>query len=162
MADLLLCMRDQVELIFKVSIAPFCAEQKVLYCDFLRWYSSKSPLLRWASSASSHEDSNHEGTRTLNLLIRSQTPCPLGHVVSFGLVFSFCSDASVVVTDFNINSCEPGVHFGSRVNDDVSSLWVKLLIASELTHQQRCVHSVDQLNLNYWPVWGSNPWPWRY
>ena len=24
---------------------------------------------------------NHEGTRTLNLLIRSQTPCPLGHVV---------------------------------------------------------------------------------
>ena len=25
---------------------------------------------------------NHEGIRTLNLLIRSQTPYPLGHVVS--------------------------------------------------------------------------------
>ena len=28
-----------------------------------------------------HADENHEGTRTLNLLIRSQTPYPLGHVV---------------------------------------------------------------------------------
>ena len=27
-------------------------------------------------------EANHEGTRTLNLLIRSQTPYPLGHVVT--------------------------------------------------------------------------------
>lgn len=27
---------------------------------------------------------NHEGIRTLNLLIRSQTPYPLGHVVTAG------------------------------------------------------------------------------
>ena len=46
---------------------------------------------------------NHEGTRTLNLLIRSQTPCPLGHVVMNCLSFSFKFNLNdyIIVATYN-------------------------------------------------------------
>src|SRR4029434_1310542 len=42
------------------------------------------------------KDTTTEGTRTLNLLIRSQTPYPLGHAVFF-FVFVFCLCFCLVV-----------------------------------------------------------------
>ena len=42
---------------------------------------------------------NHEGIQTLNLLIRSQTPCPLGHVVMWKGKCTFqCSYSSSLLT----------------------------------------------------------------
>lgn len=46
-------------------------------CKRLPWIVAFSKHLPWLNRVIF----NHEGTRTLNLLIRSQTPCPLGHVV---------------------------------------------------------------------------------
>lgn len=102
---------------------------------------------------------NHEGIRTLNLLIRSQTPCPLGHVVLHWGFRMFDLHYTSSFLKMHEKEEDLGMKFSSST--DSCMRWR----GTVPTYFPRV--KVSHLNFSFqhneaWPVQGSNLWPWRY